>query len=108
MSSSFQRIPRPGDPKPAFSRALAHNRWAPSLVRCTLERCLTSGLPPLARAARTPADPAAPRAVSTKAAEEKKEEFAVGALEIVYNEFSEVRALPAAPPRDATRRARLP
>merc|ERR1712100_294832 len=42
--------------------------WAPSLVRCTLERCLT---------------------MSTKAAEEKKEEFAVGALEIVYNEFSE-------------------
>ena len=38
---------------------LAHNRRAPSLVRCTLERCLTSGLPPLARAARTPADPAA-------------------------------------------------
>ena len=46
--------------------------------------------------------------MSTKAAEEKKEEFAVGALQIVYNEFSEVRALPAAPPRDATRRARLP
>ena len=47
---------------------------------------------PLALATRTPAHLAVPRAVSTKAAEEKKEEFAVGALQIVYNEFSEVRA----------------
>ena len=28
--AASSRIPRPGDPKRAFSRALAHNRWAPS------------------------------------------------------------------------------